>query len=339
MSNSSPAQLAGVGTAAAAGEEVALELQEWDPEENMREDATVVVVGPRGSGKSTMIIDLLHAVRRKLDYVVGFTNTEDTADDLRAVTPGCFVHCPFEPAELESVVQSQKEQALVRRKDPRLPPRNVGIVLDDCADDKRSNKGKALRTVYLNGRHHEMFSLTALQYATDLNKGLRENVDYAVCFPVPPQNLDGMLNVLQCFHNVTELDAVFNSLQRHEALVFDRRAFQEKRPCLYFYKAKYPTPAYRIGRDDTLWILYYQYFKRQSVRALTDKLVHRGRMLRATEKDAAKPRQDASAGAGAGAGVRKPGGGGTKVVVRRAAKPLMSSAGLPPGAPQPSFVG
>lgn len=56
----------------------ALKIRRFDPKV-MPPDATVLLVGKRRTGKSTLLIDLMWNMRKKIDLVMGMNPTEEAS--------------------------------------------------------------------------------------------------------------------------------------------------------------------------------------------------------------------------------------------------------------------
>jgi hypothetical protein len=273
------------------------ELPEYEPEAMLRPDYVVMMVGMRGSGKTVMMLYFLMILARQLDLAIGFMATQDTQDDFANHIQKCFLYSEFDDVQLTKIVDAQR--ALTQRKPKRLPDgtyeapnhRRVGIILDDCMYEKKAGKGKTLRYLFMNGRHDNFFFMNGVQYVMDMDKSLRSQVDLVVAFPVQEDSQLKPLreNLLGCFNTDAQLDRMFKALQPNEALVFDRRKAAKKQTSLFFCKAKFPLPKFRVGCD-LFWLWYYKYFVRKGsshVEALI-----RARLQAATEnpQEALKPK-------------------------------------------------
>jgi len=247
-------------------------LPEYDAENMLRPDYTVMMVGARGSGKTIMMLYFLKILARQLDMAVAFIPTTDTQREFEEHIQKCFIYPEYDEKELDRIVQAQR--SLVQRKPKRLDDgsfetpnhRRIAVVLDDCMYDKKSGKGKTLRYLFMNGRHDNFFFMNAAQYVMDMDKALRSQIDLVVAFPVSEDSMIGPLreNLLGCFKTDAQLVRMFREgLKENEALIFDRRRANKKQPALFYCKAEYPLPRFRVGCD-LFWLWYYKYFVRRS---------------------------------------------------------------------------
>ena len=56
--------------------------------------------------------------------------------------------------------------------------KKVFVILDDCMFDKKILTSKAARDIHMNGRHCGILFINLVQYAIDIPKPLRGQIDY-----------------------------------------------------------------------------------------------------------------------------------------------------------------
>ena len=254
------------------GDHSFLDLDQFIPETMIRPDAKILVVGQSGTGKTVMMLHILHCMSKKLDACFAFCPTRDTRHEYLKVLPKCFVGEAYNEEHLEQICEAQR--TLHKRKPERtadggvIEPelRRVGIVLDDCAFDKKVFDSKTMRYLMMNSRHENFFFMNGVQYVIDFPKDLRSQIQYVVVFPEPNIQYREPLrkNVLGIFTSDEQLVRTFDEgLQEHEALVFDQVAYRAKKQCLFYCKAAYPTPRFLVG-SDLFWRMYYRHMVRES---------------------------------------------------------------------------
>lgn len=242
-----------------------LKLTRYRPERQLAVDSTVLVVGQRFSGKTVIMRYLLYCIAKKLDLCLAWVPTDDTREEFERCIPKCFVYPEHNKEDLDRICETQKtlNKACGGKKEGNL--RRIGIVLDDCNYDKKMFENKTMRYLLMNGRHDNFFFMNGCQYVMTFPKDLRSQISLAIVFPDPnPKTRNATReNLLGCFPDDEKLMRVFDSLQSHEALVFDQNAFRKKERCLYYMKAKYPLPEFTVG-SPLFWSLYYAHFIRES---------------------------------------------------------------------------
>ena len=132
---------------------------------------TCIVIGTRGKGKSWVVRDLMHAVR-KIRAGVVVSGTEEGNDWYGSFVPKAFVHTELQMPLLRRIVERQ------RRKLDKTERDDVLVVLDDCMYDRGFMRDATMRGIFMNGRHWKIMLVVTMQYCMDLPVGLRANIDY-----------------------------------------------------------------------------------------------------------------------------------------------------------------
>lgn len=256
-----------------------IQLHRYDPMTMLAPDATVLVVGERGSGKTRVMMHILYCMARKLDMCVVFCPTRDTREEFQQHVPRTFCYPKYTKEHLKRIYSAQNllsEREQVRNEATgevvALPTlHRIGLVFDDSMHDKREMSGGAMREVLMNGRHDNFFYLNGVQYVMDMSKDLRSQIDVVIAFPQPNLSYREPLreNVLGIFHTDEELVAAFSSLKARECLVFDQRAYRDKRQCLFRMKAKVPLPDFIVG-SKAFWAMHYRWMRRRSGKHVED---------------------------------------------------------------------
>jgi len=79
-------------------------------------------------------------------------------------------------------------------------------------------------------------------------------------------------------------------LKANEALVFDRNAYDSKRPFLFYCKAEFPLPHFRVG-SDSMWRLYYKHMVRRTTAASTHEILNSLKVARDKPTEVIKPKR------------------------------------------------
>ena len=74
-------------------------------------------------------------------------------------------------------VKINEEEKIRGTGNSKTDPRLVTI-LDDCLYDDRWTKDKAIKTIFMNGRHYKILFLVTMQYPLGIPPSLRCNIDY-----------------------------------------------------------------------------------------------------------------------------------------------------------------
>ena len=157
-----------------------LKIRKFDMK-TMPPDAVVLLVGKRGTGKSTLLKDIMYHMREHLHCGVAMCPTLDSvagADGLGSYVPGPLIHDCYKPQVVEKLLNYQKRCV---KKVGKEKTKRQFILLDDCMYDRKALKGTEMRAVFQNGRHRRLFLINAVQYLCDLSPDLRTNVDVIFC--------------------------------------------------------------------------------------------------------------------------------------------------------------
>ncbi len=136
----------------------------------------ILFVGKRGTGKTTLLLDICYHKRRIPDGVV-FSGTEESNDTFGAVVPETFVFQDWQPDLVKKVIARMRDTNR-NRKRRGLPKKYSFIIVDDCAYDDSFCKDKTLRQIFMNGRHYGIFFVFTMQYSLAIHPALRNNIDW-----------------------------------------------------------------------------------------------------------------------------------------------------------------
>lgn len=218
------------------------------------QDAVVIFIGRRRTGKSTLVRDLLF---HHQDMPVGtvISGTEESNSFYGKMIPPIFIYGEFQPVILDNFVKRQKMITGKIQKDAlanvrsKLDPRSF-MILDDCMYDDSWTHDKNIRYLFMNGRHQKVFFLITMQYPLGIQPALRTNVDFVFILREPYLN-----NRKRIFDNYAAAFPSFEFFcqimdqctQNFECIVIDNTSLSAKlEDCVFWYKAD-THPDFRIG--------------------------------------------------------------------------------------------
>lgn len=209
------------------------------------QDAVVVFIGRRRTGKSTLVKDLLfHHQDMPLGTVI--SGTEESNSFYGKIIPPLFIHGEFSPMILENFVKRQKfitskiEQDRQRGVRSKLDARSF-MILDDCMYDDSWTHDKNIRYIFMNGRHQKVFFLITMQYPLGIQPALRTNVDFVFILKEPYLNnrkriYDNYASAFPSFEFFCQI--MDQCTQNFECLVIDNTSLSSKlEDCVFWYKA------------------------------------------------------------------------------------------------------
>lgn len=170
--------MSGNQNAASAANNLTLNISHFDPR-SVPPTSVMLIVGKRGTGKSTLLCDLMYHNRKKFDCGLVFSATEEANGYWGQYMPSAFVYNDFDEGALARFVSAMKATNKGRTKESGNL-RYGFVIFDDTAASKMLRTNKDIRTILFNGRHFGIFTAIVLQYALDIPPELRSQVDY-VC--------------------------------------------------------------------------------------------------------------------------------------------------------------
>ena len=127
-----------------------------------------LIIGPRGSGKSTILKELCYQLRNKVDYAIGFSATEAMSEFI----PASLIYNNFDEGVLQGLIDQQRLKCQNRYKLRAL------VVFDNMDHEMNSARYKAIGDLLQIQRHLQITVIMTLQYCLHLPPGLRSMADY-----------------------------------------------------------------------------------------------------------------------------------------------------------------
>lgn len=146
------------------------------PKKQIKDGSVILVVGGRGSGKTTIMLDLCYH-KRHIPDGIAFCGTQESNTAFDGVIPDSFIFEEWDADKVQNVIDRQKE-INAERKRKGLPKKFTFVILDDMGHESAVWKDKKLRQIFMNGRWAGIFFIFTLQYMMDLPAALRGNVDW-----------------------------------------------------------------------------------------------------------------------------------------------------------------
>ena len=234
-----------------------LKIKRFNPQE-LKPDRICLFVGKRGTGKSTLLRDIMYHMRTYIDVPTAMTPTEDSAEMFESCMPASCVHRDFHEATVDRIIDCQRKAAKKKKE-----PKHILLVLDDMGFDKKVLKGKNMRDLFMNGRHYSVTLCLTLQYCVDMGPDLRSQIDYCFCLrePIISNRLKLWKYFFGGFSQFQDFASVFDTCtSNNECLVIDNTIKSNNlADFIYYYKADIGIPAYRLGMPQ-IWKLHSRFY-------------------------------------------------------------------------------
>ena len=228
----------------ASGASVNFNIKRFDMK-RIPQDAVVIFIGRRRTGKSTLVRDLLyHHQDMPLGTVI--SGTEESNSFYGKMIPPLFIHSEYRPEIVANFVKRQRfitsriEQDRQKGVKSKVDPRSF-LILDDCMYDDSWTHDKNIRYVFMNGRHQKVFFLITMQYPLGIQPALRTNVDFVFILKEPYLNnrkriYDNYASAFPSFEFFCQI--MDQCTQNFECLVIDNTSLSSKLDdCIFWYKA------------------------------------------------------------------------------------------------------
>lgn len=222
-----------------------LQIKKFDPT-SIGDNRVCVFVGKRGTGKTTLVTDILYN-KKHIPVGIVMSGTEEGNSYYQNYVPDLFVYNDYSSEVMDRVIARQKK--LVKQG---LPNSHVFVLVDDCMYDKKMIRDKCIRGIFMNGRHWNIFFMLTMQYCMDLSPDLRANIDYV--FILRENIIQNREKIWKNFFGIFPTYDMFsqvlnNCTENYECLVLDNTSKSNKiEDVVFWYKAKIrPQGSFKIG--------------------------------------------------------------------------------------------
>ena len=232
-----------------------LHLKRFNPTK-IGDNRVCVFIGKRGTGKTTLLSDILYH-KRNIPSGVVFSATEESNAYWAKFVPDLFIFDDYDENVAKAFVERQRKQL---KKGGDVQP--AFMLCEDCLYDNKLIKDKSIRGIFFNGRHWQILFLLTMQFCLSVPPDLRANIDYVfVCRENIIQNREkiykaffGIFPTFQAF-----CECMNQCTENFECLVLDNTVQSNKiEDCVFWYKAT-PGREFRMGGDQ-YWRSHLDYY-------------------------------------------------------------------------------
>lgn len=163
------------------------DIQKFDMT-TVQDKGTVVIIGKRSKGKSTLVKDIL---RRHQSIPTGtiVSCIESIDHQYTQFAPQYSIHDQYSPSIVHEFVEQQRNASLEiiekrkRRETPSTSDSRAVLVLDNCMFDTQSwDKDKNIWALFTCARFHNTLLIFTMSYGLSIPPKLTTNTDYVFIF-------------------------------------------------------------------------------------------------------------------------------------------------------------
>lgn len=217
----------------------------------MKNDRTILVLGKRGSGKTTLVKDIVFNLRKKLDTGFVITPTIDTQIEFEDCFPKSHIYDEYNIETVRNIVDSAESLKAQNIE------RHILLIVDDCMYDNSVMKTVEMRKIHMNGRHFNITLINSVQYLMDIGPAIRGQIDYVFCLKEGTKSTREKLYkyFFGIFQKFSEFEmAMDKCTENHGVLVLDNTATSNNiADCIFYYRANNKISKFRVGRS-----IYYK---------------------------------------------------------------------------------
>lgn len=223
-----------------------LKIQRFEPGKQLKPHRICLLIGRRGTGKTKLAEDVMYRLSDQWDFGLCMTPTEETAAMFRQHVPDSWVYDGFSTSRLEQMLSMQRAAGIKGKQ------RSLFLIADDCGFDRSAMKGKAIRDLFMNGRHARISFITCMQYCMDITPDLRTQIDYIFC--LKESIISNKQKLWKSFFGMFERYEDFSrTLDRctdnYSCLVLDQTCPTNRiEDCVFWYRSQLDLPPFKLGK-------------------------------------------------------------------------------------------
>jgi energy-coupling factor transporter ATP-binding protein EcfA2 len=172
-----------------------IQLEEFDVQKIIKDDPdptkriypTILIVGPRGCGKTTLVKDLMGRLGTVAKQMVTFSKTELINEVYTNIMPNMLINDKPDPIIFARINERQGEYIRkINKKNPGFSQNEERfvVVLDDCIETTKDSwtKDQALGGFFTLGRHSKLIIVVVVHSIKSVPPMLRTNADFVFIY-------------------------------------------------------------------------------------------------------------------------------------------------------------
>jgi len=212
-------------------------LEKLNLNTDLCDNPTIMVLGKRATGKTSLIIDLIKHFKSStnINKVIIICPTDKTQSKYLEVSD--CIHHSFNDTIIEEILNE-------RMNDKDKLKEQILIVLDDCLYSKEGFETKVMREIIYNSRHLNISFILSMQFPLQINVTLRINFDYVFLFKDTNKSTQKLIHDHYCgmFSEFeTFKETLLQNTMDYNSMVIINRAVKSNGNKVKYYKANMST--------------------------------------------------------------------------------------------------
>jgi hypothetical protein len=207
-----------------------------------------MILGPPGTGKSTLICDIAYNKQDIIPVCNIYSETEGETGDYKKHFPDSFI---YPGLDIDAVKDSVKRQKIARK---HLNNPWCLTIFDDVTSDPKTLKLPVFQGIMKNGRHYKGLYLFGLQYGMDMTKSMRGCIDGTFILAEPNakireviyENYAGIVPTFELFCDM--MDEMTKN--KNAIFIHNRMNCDEWHERVFWYKANPVPENWKFGCAD-----------------------------------------------------------------------------------------
>lgn len=171
---------------------------------------TIVLYGPRRSGKTKLLKNICQRMRPYFSDVICFTKTKDSGEYFDILPYNRIIEGLDEELLLD-VLMMQARRKRAQTRGEILNNYHILIILDDCMAQKLRYK-EIFNTCFYNGRHYNITLIVTVQDVKGIAPAATINADLALTFSLPDRRgRDTIREKFSDYFTRQQFDAIYDS--------------------------------------------------------------------------------------------------------------------------------
>lgn len=231
---------------------------------SLESDSVICYIGRRRTGKSVCVKDVMYT-HRDIPFGNIISATEEANQFYGDFIPKTYIYHEYDTQIVNNIIKRQKEM-IKKEKSGNPIYKNIDnrlfLILDDCLYDDSWTRDKAIRGLFMNGRHWKVMFMITMQYPLGIPPALRTNIDYTFIMREPYLSNRKRIyeNYAGTFPDFNMFCQVMNSLGEFECLVIKNNSKSNKlEEQVYWYKANIHGP-FKCG-SQAYWKYHNENYK------------------------------------------------------------------------------